>query len=432
MILDFLGVLDEFYWEYVGWIIIIFSGVYFTFISRCFQFRQILNIKKNLLTIVKNSDKKTLGINPFKIFFASVGGMVGLGNITGISFAVMIGGVGSIFWTLIASLFGSLIKYSEIYIGIKYRVQNSENSFDGGPMFFLQKAFNKKYLSYIFCVIMCIYGVEIYQFQILVKTIESTFHLEKIIAILILLLCVLWSVQGGIKRLANIATVLMPLFMVLYVCSSIYILIVNSDKLCALLVNIIKSAFLGSAPLGGFAGSSVILSCYLGVSKAIYSGDICVGYDSVIQSETKVVNPKYQGILAIYGLFSDNFICILTNLVIGITGGWYKLNHLDSSEIIPTIFEEYFGNYSNILIPILFFFAGITTITSVLIAATKAAKFIFPKNGKIIYTIYACLVLVFFSYYSEKTAIIILSLLSGLLVLMNLLAIIKLRKEVKF
>ncbi len=433
---DFLNLLDGFYWKYIGWILVLLVGTYLTIFSKFFQLKQILSIKQNLKSILRDSQKGEVGINPFKIFFSSIGGMVGLGNITGISVAMMAGGPGSLFWTMIAAFLGSLLKYSEIYVGVKYRIKNSEQSFDGGPMYYLQKAFKTKTLSYVFCVLMCLYGVEIYQFNVLVDAAQKFYNVPKVFAIFFMLSFVIYTVVGGVKRIANIASVIMPFFMIFYIVSSLYIIFKNYLHIPSFLYLVFSSAFSGSAAVGGFVGSSFILCCYLGISKAIYSGDICVGYDSIIQSESKIIDPKQQGVLAIYGLLTDNFICILTNIVVGITGGWFRLNHLSETEIIPTIFKEYFGNISTVLISILFFIAGITTINSYLIAGTKAAKFISPTIGKKIYISYAFVSFIFFSCFFHgntlTNTLVFMSLLSGFLVLINITAIFKLRKEIKF
>ena len=107
--------LDDFYWKYIGWGLITSAGIYLTFISRGFQFKALFNFCTNIKEIYSEGSKKSNdGIHPFKLYFASVGGMVGLGNIVFISTAIMIGGPGSIFWTILASLSGMLLKYSEI------------------------------------------------------------------------------------------------------------------------------------------------------------------------------------------------------------------------------------------------------------------------------------------------------------------------------
>ena len=424
--------LDDFFWSYVGWALIVGSGIYLTFISRGLQFRALFNFRNNIKEIyseASNSDNG--GVHPFKLYFASVGGMVGLGNIVFISLALMIGGPGSIFWTILASLSGMLLKYSEIYLGVKYRVQNPKGGFNGGPMYFLQKAFKPKVFAYVFAFLLCLYGVEISNFLIIVDRLEHSFEFDRYIIILGLLAAVIYSSIGGISRLANICSVIMPIFMIGYILFAIYIIACNASLLPEFFKTVLVSAFTGHAQLGGFLGSSMILSAYLGISKTVYSGDIGIGYDSIVQSETTIVNPRKQATLAIYALFTDALICILTNTMLGVTGAWYTLNHLQPSDIVAQLLSGYVP-YSDIFMTLLLFFAGFTTIIAYLVAGTKCAQFINPKFGKIIYLLYSVFAFIFFCNFSQTNVIITMSFLSGMLVLLNVCGILRLRKDIEF
>lgn len=429
---NIIAFLDDFLWSYVCWALIVGSGIYLTIISRGLQFRALFNFSANIKDIyseASNSDNG--GVHPFKLYFASVGGMVGLGNIVFISLAIMIGGPGSIFWTIIASLSGMLLKYSEIYLGVKYRIQNPNGTFNGGPMYFLQKAFKPKIFAYVFAFLLCLYGVEISNFLIIVDRIEHSFEFNRYIIILGLLIAVIYSSIGGISRLANICSIIMPVFMIGYILFAVYIIICNASILPEFFKTVLSSAFTGHAQLGGFVGSSMILCAYLGISKTVYSGDIGIGYDSIVQSETTITNPRKQATLAIYALFTDALICILTNTMLGVTGAWYTLNHLQPSDIVAQLLSGYIP-YSDIFMTLLLFFAGFTTIIAYLVAGTKCAQFISPKYGKIIYLLYAVFAFIFFCRFSQINVIIIMGFLSGMLVLLNVCGILSLRKDIEF
>jgi AGCS family alanine or glycine:cation symporter len=303
-----------------------------------------------------------------------------------------------------------LIKYSEIYLGVKHRQPNKNGGFDGGPMYYLRDAFKNNYVPCIAAFLICLYGVETYQFLVLVDRIEHSFELNRMAVILGLLALVLYSSIGGIKRLASICNIhILPEFF----------------------ATVITSAFTGHAPIGGFVGSSMILATYHGMSKTVYSGDIGIGYDSIVQSETNIVNPEKQATLAVYALFTDTFICILTNTMLGVTGAWYKFNHLDETTIVSKTIANYFP-YSDLFVTLLLFFAGFTTIIAYLTTGTKCAKYLSPKYGKIIYLIYAIFAFIFFCNFSQDKVIVVMGLLSGILVLINVSGMIKLRKEIKF
>ncbi|RTK92229.1 MAG: sodium:alanine symporter family protein [Rickettsiales bacterium] len=427
-----IAYLDNFYWSYIGWALITGSGIYLTIISRGLQFRALFNFRQNIANVYTEAGIiDNNGIHPFKLYFASVGGMVGLGNIVFICTAIMIGGPGSIFWTILASLSGMLLKYSEIYLGVKYRIQNPDGSFTGGPMYFLQKAFKPKIFAYIFAFLLCLYGVEISNFLIIVDRIEHSFQFNRYAIIFCFLVIVIYSSIGGIRRLANICSIIMPVFMTGYIIFSLYVIICNSEMLPSFFKTVLTSAFTGHAPIGGFVGSTMILSAYLGVSKSVYSGDIGIGYDSIMQSETKITTPHVQATLSIYAIFTDTLICVLTNVMVGVTGSWYRLNHFEPSDVVAQLLSNYIP-YSDFFMTLLLFFAGYTTIIAYLAAGTKCAQFIYPKYGKILYLMYAIFAFIFFCNFSQTNVIIIMGLLSGLLVLLNVCGILKLRKDIHF
>ncbi|MGC0372087.1 MAG: hypothetical protein DGJ47_000792 [Rickettsiaceae bacterium] len=426
-----ISLLEDFYWSYIGWTLIVASGIYLTYISNGLQFRAIANFKENIINIYSHANTKQDGIHPFKLYFASVGGMVGLGNIVTISTAVMIGGPGAIFWILIASFSGMLLKYSEIYLGVKYRVQNENGGFDGGPMYFLQKAFKPKCFAYGFAVLLCLYGVEISNFVIIVDRIEHSFELNRSLVIFVFLLVVIYSSIGGVSRLANICSVIMPFFMIGYIVFALYVISCNYQLLPNFFQVVITSAFTGSAPIGGFVGSTMVIAAYLGISKTVYSGDIGIGYDSIMQSETKIVDPKMQATLSIYALVTDAFICLLTTVMVGVTGAWYTLNDLQPSDIVAELLSNYIM-HSDIFMTLLLFFAGYTTIIAYLAAGIKCATFMSPTYGKKLYFTYAILAFIIFCNVSQTHAIIVMSLLSGLLALLNICGILKLKHDIEF
>lgn len=430
-VFDVITYLDDFLWSYIGWSLIVGTGIYFTIVSRGLQFRALFNFRKNIKDIYHEACDDSHGIHPFKLYFASVGGMVGLGNIVLISIALMIGGPGSIFWTVLASLSGMLLKYAEIYLGVKYRTKGSDGKWHGGPMYFLQRAFKAPTMAYLFAFLLCLYGVEISNFLIIVDRVEHSFELNRNLVIIGLLVLVIYSSVGGISRLANICSLIMPVFMIGYIVFAVYIIAANASALPAFFQTVISSAFTGHAKLGGFVGSSMILAAYMGISKTVYSGDIGIGYDSIVQSETKIASPEKQATLAIYALFTDSMICILTNTMLGVTGAWYTLNHLEPSDIVAQTLSGYVP-YSDFFMTLLLFFAGFTTIIAYLVAGMKCAQFINAKYGKTIYLLYSIFAFIFFCNFSQNTVIIVMSFLSGMLVLLNVAGILRLRKDIKF
>ena len=431
-ILRFLTLIDNFFWSYVGVYAIIIPGIYLTIKSRGFQFKVLYNARSVFRELYKvKFDNDEYGINPFKLYFASIGGMIGLGNIVIVITAVTIGGPGALVWLWVSALFGMLIKYSEIYLGVKYRIPNKKKGYDGGPMFYLQEAFGIKAIPIVSCLLLCIYGVEISQFKIISDTITATFDINPIVMLITLIVLVLYTAVGGVKRVANYSSFLMPIFMISYICMCSWIIFCNYEKLPHVLYEVLRCSVQGHAPLGGFLGSTMIAALHFGVARAVYSGDIAIGYDSIIQSETKTKHPELQAKLAVFGQLTDTIICTFSIMVVLLTGVWTDETLKEPSEFILKALSMHFP-YINISMSILFFLAGYTTIIAYLTVGLKSASFISKTWGKRIYILYALGAFTLTHFTEQTDLIMIMSLSGGLLVLLNILGILKLRKKIKF
>jgi AGCS family alanine or glycine:cation symporter len=173
----------------------------------------------------------------------------------------------------------------------------------------------------------------------------------------------------------------MPFFMIGYIAVCFYIIGLNYHALPDVIAEIFRGAFQGHAPIGGFVGSTMLMAAYQGTSRAVYAGDIGVGFDSCVQSETMISDPKKQAQIAIYALFTDTFICMMTTLLLASTGAWYSMNSLPSDDVVSNILSLYLP-YADMFMTILLFFAGFTTVIAYFAVGVKNAMFISPKYGK--------------------------------------------------
>ena len=428
----FLNAIEFFYWSYIGFTIVTLMGIYLTFRSNFYQFKVIFHPLRTIKAVQKSAQGGT-GINPFRVYFASVGGMVGLGNIVVVITAITAGGPGALFWLWIASFSGMLIKYAEIYLGMKFRIDDGKLGHHGGPMVYLQKAFTNKILKcivpIIFCVLLAIYGIEIAQFLVVADVFADTFSLHRPVVVGSLLFLSLYGGFGGIRRLANISTALMPPFIIGYVIACLYVIGTYAFDLPAILADVFKSAFTGHAAVGGFAGSSMMMALQLGTARAVYSGDLGMGYDSIIQSESKAKDPAPQACLSIFGVATDMLVCTMSILVVLVTGLWKT--DVEACHAVSKALSQVFP-HTYIFMAILIFIAGYTTIIAYLAVGEKAMQWLFPMWGRRLYFIFATSCFIIFSFFEQCHAVTVMSLTGGLLMLTNLLGIWNLRHEIIF
>lgn len=428
---DFLMGADEVFWGYIGFAIIMFLGCYLTVKTRFFQVRALPHVIRTFAQEIFQKSTNARGLHPLKAFFASVGGMLGVGNVVGIVTAIQLGGPGALLWVWVAGFAGTLIKYSEIYLGLKYRVQNDRQSYDGGPMFFLKKAFGVKWISTVICVLLCIYGAEIYQFNVVVDTLSYSWGINRLAVAFVLLVIVIYAGIGGVPRVAKVCSWIMPGFILVYMTMCLWVVGVHIGDLPALFLVVLKSAFTGHAAIGGFTGSTIMLAIQNGMAGASYAADIGIGYDSTIQSESHTVHPERQARMAFFGVCLDNFICTLSILVVLVTGLWQTPLGAEGPPLVQMALAQHFPFIDSIM-PFFIFILGYTTLIAYLIVGIKCARHLHPKKGPILYILYAIAVMTFFAFFDQTKALLAMRIAGALLLIINLAGIYRLRKDIVF
>lgn len=432
---SFFGVLqflDEWGWNYIGTPAILLLGLILSMKAHWFQvlqFKKISQLFFRLVTTDHGPEKR--GIHPLKAFFASLGGCIGIGNIVVVCTAVQVGGPGAIFWMWVAALIGMIVKYAEIYLGIKYRVKNKDDSYDGGPMYFLQQATSSPWIPRLVCVLLCIYGTDMYLFRIVTHTMVTMWGWNHILVVFGLLATIIYATRKGIDGVGTITSITIPIFIVLFSSVSFLVLMKNLSTLPAVFKLIFTSAFTGHAAVGGFAGSTLLMTMSQGMKRACYSGDIGIGYAAVINSETDEADPAKQAALGIFGIFIDTFVvCTISVLLILITGLWNQGIH--EGRIIAQAIEGHVA-FVTILWPAFIFLLGYSNIIAIFSVGEKAASFLFPKHGKLLYLTYAVPVFLLFSFIgSERQLLTIMSTVGIMLLLINLWGIFVLRDKISF
>jgi alanine or glycine:cation symporter, AGCS family len=426
---SFLGTFEDYLWGYVGVPTIMLLGIYLSYHSNFVQVRKLPIVFKNFFELfhVKESSD---GVHPIKVFFASVGGCVGIGNIVGICTAAQLGGPGALFWIWVTALVGMVLKYSEVYLGLKYRVANSQGGFNGGPMYFLQRVFKQSWVPKLVCFLLCVYGVEVFQFSVIVSSVTTNFDLNQYLVIGVLLFLVIFAGSGGVRRVGSISSAIIPLFVVIYVGMGLWVLLNNITVLPHVFAQVFSSAFTPHAAIGGFMGVGIIQTISHGVRRGCYTGDVGVGYASVIHSETSAKVPEKQASLAIFDIFLDTFmICTTSVLLILSTDVWHQ--PIEASLLVQTALDQYFP-YMHVFMPFFLFLLGYSTINAYFCVGIKCSEYLSPKSGRYIYYGYAIVALFACSFVGAVEAQTIMSITGLLLLLINSYGIFRLRHEISF
>lgn len=428
---DNLDLMENLLWTYLGVPIVMLLGLYFTIKSNFFQIRHLPTVFKTFLGFLRVQKRENeIGVHPLKAFFAAVGGCVGIGNIVGICTAVQLGGPGALFWIWVTALAGMILKYSEVYLGLLHRVPNGKGGYNGGPMYFLARAFKQSWIPKLVCVLLCIYGVEVYQFSVITTSVTTNWGFNTYAVIAVLLGLVIFAGSGGVHRVGTISSKSLPIFVCVYVGMGAWVLLNNLSVLPGVMQEIFTSAFTGHAAFGGFAGAGIMATMSHGIRRGCYTGDVGVGYASVIHSESSSQVPEKQASLAIFDIFLDTFIVCTTSLFIILsTDIWHQ--PIEAGMLVQTALGQYFP-YMQFFMPLFLFMLGYNTINAYFCVGIKCAEHLSPRWGKSTYYAYAVVALLVFSFMGTAQAQTVMAIAGVSLLIINGVGIFLLRDEISF
>lgn len=343
------------YNDYVGGyailIMLIPTGIFFTF------YLKFLQISKfgHALGIVagKYSTKKTKGdVSSFKALTTALSATVGTGNIVGVALAIHWGGPGAIFWIWVVGFLGMMLKLVECTLAQKYRITNADGSVSGGPMYYMEYGLKDKlgkfakYLAVVFAfaAVLCSFGTgNMAQANSMADALHSSYGVPLYASAIIITFLVLLIIVGGLKRIAEVTSKLVPIMAVLYFIAAVIVLVIFYKAIPGAFELIITDAFTGTAAAGGFVGSTFIMTLTWGVKRGLFSNEAGQGSAPIAHAAAKTEHPLQEGLVSsIEPLVDTIIICTLTALVIVVTGAWQA--H-DSAGVSMTIlgFERGLG-----------------------------------------------------------------------------------------
>jgi AGCS family alanine or glycine:cation symporter len=334
-IIEFIDHLIVSYNEYVGGYAVLFmlipTGLYFLF---RLNFLNVTKLGHSFIIVAGKYDKKgdKGDVNHFKALTTALSATVGTGNIVGVALAIYLGGPGAIFWMWITGFLGMILKYTECTLSHKYRKFNSDGTVSGGPMYYMEHGLKNKLggfakvLAIVFAVaaILCSLGTgNMAQANSMADALNTSYGIPVLWTGLATTALVLLIVVGGLKRIAEVTSKLVPFMAVLYVGAALTILVINADQVPAAFSMIVTDAFTGTAAAGGFVGSTFIMTLIWGVRRGLFSNEAGQGSAPIAHAAAKTEYPAREGLVAsLEPLVDTLIICTLTALMIITTGAW--------------------------------------------------------------------------------------------------------------
>ncbi|HDY82761.1 MAG TPA: sodium:alanine symporter family protein [Halieaceae bacterium] len=302
------------------------TGLY---LSVGLRFMTIRKIPAGLRLLLQGRVGKGDGdISPFSALMTSLSATIGTGNIAGVATAIALGGPGALFWMWITALVGLATKYAEAVCAVRFREQDAEGNYSGGPMYYIKNGLPRRWhwLGVAFAIFGSLAGFGIantVQSNSVSQVLYDSFSVPPLVTGLVLMVLVGMVVLGGIKRIASVASWLVPLMAVSYVLMSLLIILANLQTVPGAIVTIVESAFSPTAAAGGFAGATVWAALRFGVARGIFSNEAGLGSAPIAHAAARTEQPVQQGMIATLGTFIDTLVvCTMTGLVIVIMDVW--------------------------------------------------------------------------------------------------------------
>ena len=284
---------------------------------------------------------------PFQALTTALSGTIGTGNIGGVALAIFLGGPAAIFWMWVVAFLGMTTKFVEVTLAHKYREKLADGSIAGGPMFYIENGLNMKWLAVIFSVcllMMCIGTGNMPQINNIALVMNDTFDIPKWLTGLVLAILLWMVIIGGIKRIAQIASKLVPFMAFWYILGALAVIIGNYENIIPSLKLIFVHVFSPAAAVGGFLGASVAAALTRGVNRGLYSNEAGQGSAPIAHATSKTENPIEEGMVSILEPFIDTIVvCTLTGLVILSSGVW---NQKFENQFEASAMDYLKGSYS--------------------------------------------------------------------------------------
>ena len=398
-------------------IFILAAGLYFTFRSGLFQFRFFGHaIKTVVKRLLKGGDRAGEGtFSPMQALSTALGSTVGTGNIRGVATAVAVGGPGAVFWLWVAGLFGMLTKMVEITLAVYYRRKDAEGNPYGGPTYYMEDGIGKKlHMPKVAWTLIILFFIGFFmgffiniQTYTVTEAVSTTFGWGMIPVAVIYTIILFIMISGGLKRVGDWCSVMVPIMCVFYLVGGLFIIIKNIDVLPAVIESIFVNAFTPTAAFGGFAGASVSLAMTTGFARSVYSNEAGWGTSPMIHASARVDHPIKEGLVGVFEVFTSTFIiCTITALVVLVTGMWST--GIDGANLTLTAFESELGMFGRIVIAVSVFLFGITTASGIYVQSEAIFNHVIknPKAVKIVITAYkflypmVALIMVFIAVYN--------------------------------
>ena len=422
-ILNILNILNDYLWTYVVITLLVFCALYFTFRLKGVQFRRIGDMVR--VIVEKPGDRK---IGAFQAFAVSLSSRVGTGNLAGVASAIFVGGPGAVFWMWMMALFGAATAFVEATLAQLYK-RKGEDSFYGGPAYYMQHGLHRKWMGVLFAVLITItFGManQVVQSNTLCDALADSLAIDAKWIGAAITIATLVIIFGGIRRISHFASIVVPFMAIGYVIIALIVILLNITEIPAMIVLIVKSAFGLEQAVGGAFGVAVMQ----GVKRGLFSNEAGEGSAPNAAAIAHTSHPVKQGLLQALGVFTDTIVVCSCTAFIILLSGIYDSGR-DGIILTKYSLEHHIGPLGGMFITAaIFLFAYSTIIANYFYGETNIRFITDGKTSINIFRLITGITVMAGGLVTLQTAWSMVDICMGIMTLVNLIAIIQLSPKV--
>lgn len=409
---------NDLLWTYILIILLVGLGVYFTIRTKFVQFR-LFGEMFRVITEKKDGEK---GVSAFQAFTISTASRVGTGNITGVALAIAIGGPGAVFWMWVIAIIGMATAFIESTLAQVYKVRDGEQ-FRGGPAYYMEKALGKRKLGIIFAILLTLAFGFIFnsvQSNTIAESFGEVFNLPDWSVGLGLVILTAVIIFGGVKRIAKVTQVVVPVMATLYIIVALYIVFMNISEIPAVFTLIFQSAFGLEEAVGGGIGAAIMQ----GVRRGLFSNEAGMGSVPNAAASANVSHPAKQGLVQSLGVFFDTIIICSATAFIIILAGVYDTGEQEGVLLTQASLGVHVGDWAPYFLAVAILFFAYSSIIGNYYYGETNIEFINAHSGWLTAYRFGVLAMVMFGALAQVSLVWNMAdLFMGMMAVINLVVI---------
>jgi alanine or glycine:cation symporter, AGCS family len=416
-----LDLLNDFIWSKLLIVMLVGLGLVFTIASRFVQFRYL----GSMFSIFAQAFERKPGqLSSFQALMLSVAGRVGAGNIAGVSVAIMLGGPGAVFWMWVVALVGMATSYFECSLAQLYKRREPDGTYRGGPAFYIQHGLGQRWMGILFSLLLLAtfgFGFNALQSFTVASSLHDTFGLPTIASGIALTVVMGLIIFGGIKRIASMADVLVPIMAFSYIGMALTVIALNVTEVPDVLTLIIKSAFGLDPAFAGGMGAAIMM----GVKRGLFSNEAGLGSAPNVAAVAEVSHPAAQGVVQALSVFIDTIlVCTSTALIILLSGVYQPGAEMAGVVLTQTALAAVVGEWGRVFVSMALLLFVFTTLVYNYYLGENALGFFTQKRSPVmVYRVLVVCLVLWGSVQDLGTVFAFADVTMGLLAICNLIAL---------